>query len=250
VHRARCASKNSFALLAHRARRPRPSRRSHASRTTTRPAIAIQGSRGRDTSASGVDACDSARRDPARDRRARRCVSRAFRIVFTSHAPLDRLGRLEGGNLAEHGGGGDGRHGDRLVTFLERTNGARRGRGREKERFVRVVDLDLSFKHACLVFFSISIYYVLQYEHQPTVLNFGHVGPIETPGSRDRPGPDPRSREDSPLDGWMDLWMDGWIWSSDIWVGQKKERNRPRARWRLRKRTANARRRRQKRDAK
>ena len=208
MHRARCASKNSFALLAHRARRPRPSRRSHASRTTTRPAIAIQGSRGRDTSASsGVDACDSARRDPARDRRAR---PPAFRIVFTSHAPLDRLGRLEGGNLAEHGGGGDGRHGDRLVTFLERTNGARRGRGREKERFVRV-DLDLSFKHACLVFFSISMYYVLQYEHQPTVLNFGHVGPVETPGSRDRRGPDPRSREDSPLDGSIDLWMDGWM---------------------------------------
>jgi len=163
VHRARCASKNSFALPAHRARRPRPSRRSHASRTPTRPAIAIQGSRGRDTSASSVDACDSARRDPARDRRARPPRARAFRIVFTSHAPLDRLGRLEGGNLAEHGGGGDGRHGDRLVTFLERTNGARRGRGREKERFVRVVDL--SFKHACLVFFSISMYYVLQYEH-------------------------------------------------------------------------------------
>ena len=38
-----------------------------------------------------------------------------------------------------------------------------RGRGREKERFVRVVDL--SFKRACLVFFSISMYYVLQYEH-------------------------------------------------------------------------------------
>ncbi len=112
----------------------------------------------------------------------------------------------------------------------------------------RMVDLDLSFKHACLVFFSISIYYVLQYEHQPTVLNFGHVGPIETPGSRDRRGPDPRSREDSPLDG-TDGWMDGYgvrTSGSD----KKRRQSRPRARWRLRKRTANARRRRQKRDAK
>jgi len=254
VHRARCASKNSFALPAHRARRPRPSRRSHASRTTTRPAIAIQGSRGRDTSASSVDACDSARRDPARDRRARPPRARAFRIVFTSHAPLDRLGRLEGGNLAEHGGGGDGRHGDRLVTFLERTNGARRGRGREKERFVRVVDL--SFKHACLVFFSISMYYVLQYEHIIHGSEFRTCGAdrnarvtgSSTPGSAIEGG-----FTTGRIDRSMDRWMDGWMEFGHLGrarADKKRRESRPRARWRLRKRTANARRRRQKRDAK
>ena len=69
-----------------------------------------------------------------------------------------------------------------------------------------------SSPYLCITFYSMST--------SSTVLNFGHVGPIETPGSRDRRGPDSRSREDSPLDGSIDLWMDGWMdgWSSDIWV--------------------------------
>ena len=180
--------------------------------------------------------------------------ARAFRIVFTSHAPLDRLGRLEGGNLAEHGGGGDGRHGDRLVTFLERTNGARRGRGREKERFVRVVDL--SFKHACLVFFFISMYYVLQYEHNIHGSVFRTCGAdrnarvtgSSTPGSAIEGG-----FTTGRIDRSMDRWMDGWMEFGHLGrarADKKRRESRPRARWRLRKRTANARRRRQKRDAK
>lgn len=74
-----------------------------------------------------------------------------------SHAPLDRLGRLEGGNLAEHGGRGDGRHGDRLVTFLERTNGDRRARGGE----VDSLRAWIYYSNLDGVFIFIWIYYVL-----------------------------------------------------------------------------------------
>ena len=60
-----------------------------------------------------------------------------------------------------------------------------------------------SSPYLCITFYSMSA--------PSTVLNFGHVGPVETPGSRDRRRPDPRSREDSPLDGSIDLWIDGWM---------------------------------------
>ena len=94
------------------------------------------------------------------------------------------------------------------------------GRGREIERFVRVVDL--SFKRACLVFFSISMYYVLQYEHIIHGSEFRTCGAdrnARVTGSS-RPGSAIEGGFTTGRDRWMDRWIDGWMdgWSSDIWV--------------------------------
>ena len=173
----------------------------------TRPAIAIQGSRPRSR-------YERIGRSIRRDTRSRIVAGRRKHTTtktnhVASHAPLDRLGRLEGGNLAEHGGRGDGRHGDRLVTFLERTNGDRRARGGEVDSlraWIYYSNLDGVFifiYHRFITCYTISVIHGSE---------FGHVE--LTRNTREPTGSIRRGRKEireSTPNRWIDGSIDGWI---------------------------------------